>query len=160
MSTIFSGESVDGKHCIEVSGFPECPWFRLATCIAHEFAETSPHRENVQISLYPMKRSEFREHLLEVRDRIPLYNHYSCPLVVEGPSCSPKLSSPLILSPSPMQDSPASMHHFEPTAKRGLGVCNLGKIVGGYTQLEKILSDRYNFVAETCGKAPRYAGSC
>jgi hypothetical protein len=41
-----------------------------------------------------------------------------------------------------------------------MGVCKLGKMIGGYTQLEKLLSDRYNFNAEQCGKPPRYAGSC
>src|SRR5438046_1517751 len=43
----------------QVFGWPECPWFLRASCIASELAHSQPHSDSVDVRVRAVDRSEF-----------------------------------------------------------------------------------------------------
>lgn len=158
-----------------VAGFVECPWYRRAVCIADEFVRTQmeqstgssdaavgpPHTSpplHTRVQSVTLPRQLYRHYLLSLHQHIDLHDHYSCPIVLQG-SCT--------LTGTPQQhaaDYPLQ-HTSVDSRVTGSAVkceCRAEKLVGGYGEWERLLSEQYGFVATRCGRlaAGQAGGQC
>ena len=118
-----------------VLGFPECPWFHRASCIAQDLERQSPYEEQIESLTWPIAREKYGAKLDGLQEFVPeIVNHNSCPAILET-QCKRDDSAP-----------------------DGV-VCQQSTLVGGYAQLEQLLKKKYNFSSTYCDSLKQMTGN-
>lgn len=125
----------------QVLGWPECPWFHRAACITTDLStsRSKAEKEAVEVSLLPTDRETFARQLNQLSEMLPeSAGHNSCPAIVST-VCHRRLSSGTT-------EADAEYDCDEPS------------FVGGYSQLETQLQQRFGFKSRKCDYMNRATG--
>jgi len=126
-----------------VLGFQECPWFHRAACIASDIAKQPQYENAVSTRIVASPgRTEYAQSLHGLKEIVPeIANHNFCPAVI---------STQCYRHPGEKGQSDKD--------KAGLR-CDQPKLVGGFTQLESLLQQKYDFKSTKCQQFALLAGS-
>jgi hypothetical protein len=58
-STLLVGADPESYTVYHVLGFPECPWFHRASCIAQDLERQPEYEESIEVLTWPIARSEY-----------------------------------------------------------------------------------------------------
>ena len=141
-SIVGSDPAPESFTLYQVLGWPECPWFHRAACIASDLSVSRPKSEahQVEVSILPSDRDTFGRQLAQLSEMLPeASGHNSCPAVV-ATKCHRRPDS---------GNTEASAEYD----------CDEPAFVGGYAQLEKQLRERYAFTSVKCDFMARATGA-
>lgn len=153
----------------QVLGFRECPWFHRAACVASDLKLQPEWKEQVEVSILPVERSQFGaklEQVAEVRNtdrrargqsrsrartRTNICSntqHFlpvSLPSLQMLPESASHNSCPAILSTQCHRDETA-----EVTPDGIRYQCDRPTFIGGYAELVQNLQTKYSFTSKRC----------
>ncbi len=117
-----------------VLGFPSCPWFHRASCIVGDLAVSRDRRlkDQVEPSIQPSDRASYAELLEALADRYPnAKGHSTCPAVLAVQCKRDPTSAGVTVADAEYE-------------------CDSGSFVGGYSEFEQLLKQRYGFTSKRC----------
>ena len=164
-----------------VSGFTECGWYRRALCIAEDFLSRAPPVPSpssaadvsgppVRIEAVTLPRNAYRHYLLHLMqdEQIDLRDHFSCPIIIEGHCTITDSGDDSAAQGAPSGEAAASAASVAAgvssaaasTGSSGVScVCRADRLVGGFSEWERLLRERYGFVSQRCGRVPSHTGA-